>query len=193
MAQAERSEDPTAMDIYDVKLEKGQSTPAHSLFNPMLIKGMINAAPTRKQRELEIIAAQTRVTPSALRGAATWLASGITIEESQITLARDVAALAANPNDNQKLKVARLRESLQGLIDVFVEEAVKFLGDGFDTSEILNKPNPSVDHHTDEDEVSGNENPYSPPLDAAFRPEVAMIPLPSYLGAARCKALAFLP
>lgn len=189
MAQAERSEDPTAMDIYDVKLEKGLSTPAPSQCNYMLIKGMINAAPTRKQRELEILATQTRVTPSALRGAATWLASGINIEESQITLARDVATLAANPNDNQKLKVAHLRESLQSLIDVFVEEAVKFLGDGFDSTEILNRPNPSVDHHTDDEEGSDNDVPYSPPLDAAFRPEVAMIPLPSYLGAARCKAL----
>ena len=155
----------------------------------MLIKDLTNAAPTRKQRELEILATNTRVTPSALRGAATWLASGISIEESQITLARDVAALAANPNDNQKLKVAHLRDSLQSLIDVFVEEAVKFIGDAFDSAEILNRPNPSVDHHADDGDGSDNDDPYSPPLDAAFRPEVAMIPLPSYLGAARCEAL----
>jgi hypothetical protein len=191
MAQAERSEDPTAMDIYEVRLEKGLSMPAPSnSISHMLMKVLTpHAAPTRKQRELEILASHTRLTPTALRGAATWLASGISIEEAQITLARDVAALAASPNDNQKLKVAHLRDSLQSLIDVFVEEAVKFLGDGFDIAEIFNRPNPSVDHRTDDGEGSDNDIPYSPPLDAAFRPEVAMIPLPSYLGAARCESL----
>ena len=147
------------------------------------------AAPTRKQRELELLDAQTRITPTMPRGAATWLASGIGIEEAQITLGRDVGILSGNANDNQKLKVARLRESLQRLIDVFVAEAVTFLGEGFDSTEILNRPNPSVDHRDDDGDGSDDEDPYNPPLDAAFRPEVAMIPLPSYLGAARCKSL----
>jgi hypothetical protein len=101
------------------------------------------AAPTRKQRELELLDAQTRITPTMPQGAATWLASGIGIEEAQITLARDVGILSSNADDNQKLNVARLRESLQCLIDVFVAEAVTFLGEGFDGTEILNRPNPS--------------------------------------------------
>jgi hypothetical protein len=159
--------------------------PSETLFMMLFIL----AAPTRKQRELELIDAQTRLTTTALRGAATWLASGISIEEAQITLARDIGTIAANATDNQKLKFAHQRESLQRLIDVFVQEAVAFLGEGFDVAEFLNRPNPSVDHRDDEAEGSDDEDPYSPPLDAAFRPEVAMIPLPSYFGAARCKTL----
>jgi hypothetical protein len=153
------------------------------------MKVLILAAPTRKQRELELLDAQTRITPTAFRGAATWLASGIAIEEAQITLARDIGITAAHANDNQKLKFAHRRDSLQRLIDIFVQEAVTFLGEGFDAAETMNKPNPSVDHRDDAGEGCDDDDPYSPPLDAAFRPEVAMIPLPSYLGAARCEAL----
>jgi hypothetical protein len=59
------------------------------------MKVLIPAAPTRKQRELELLDAQTRITPTALRGAATWLASGIAIEEAQITLAREIGITAS--------------------------------------------------------------------------------------------------
>ncbi|KAG1870546.1 hypothetical protein C8R48DRAFT_670889 [Suillus tomentosus] len=61
VAQANRLEDPTAMDIYEVRLEKGKS-------------------PTRKQQELRLLEAQNRLdhlatnSPSR-REAATWLAT----------------------------------------------------------------------------------------------------------------------
>ncbi|KAG1895644.1 uncharacterized protein F5891DRAFT_984083 [Suillus fuscotomentosus] len=61
VAQANRLEDPTAMDIYEVWLEKGKS-------------------PTRKQQELRLLEAQNRPDHPATnspswRGAATWLAT----------------------------------------------------------------------------------------------------------------------
>ncbi|KAG1892841.1 uncharacterized protein F5891DRAFT_986362 [Suillus fuscotomentosus] len=61
VAQANRLEDPTAMDIYEVRLEKGKS-------------------PTRKQQELRLLEAQNRPDHPATnspsrRGAATWLAT----------------------------------------------------------------------------------------------------------------------
>ncbi|KAG1839869.1 hypothetical protein C8R48DRAFT_621358, partial [Suillus tomentosus] len=52
--------DPTAMDIYEVQLQK---------------------APTRKQQEIRLLAEQGQHP-----GAATWLAEGLTIEEAQVTL-----------------------------------------------------------------------------------------------------------
>ncbi|KAG1839425.1 hypothetical protein F4604DRAFT_1994190 [Suillus subluteus] len=69
LVQARRLRDPTAMDIYEVQLQK---------------------VPTRKQRELQLLASQGQHPRQARRrGAATWLAEGLTIEEAQITLQMD--------------------------------------------------------------------------------------------------------
>ncbi|KAG1848923.1 hypothetical protein DFJ58DRAFT_716992 [Suillus subalutaceus] len=79
LAHANRAEDPAAMDIYEVQLERGKS-------------------PTRKQQELRLLQAQNHpehpvINPPGRRGAATWLATGLTIEESQVSLSRDVKRL----------------------------------------------------------------------------------------------------
>ncbi|KAG2351351.1 hypothetical protein BDR07DRAFT_1501721 [Suillus spraguei] len=81
LTHANRAEDPTAMDIYEVQLEK---------------------APTRKQQELRLLQAQNHpdyplTDPPGRRGAATWLATSLTIEELQISLTRDVKRLRTYP------------------------------------------------------------------------------------------------
>ncbi|KAG1889098.1 uncharacterized protein F5891DRAFT_987476 [Suillus fuscotomentosus] len=62
--------DPTAMDIYEVQLQK---------------------VLTRKQQEIQLLAEQGRGPgPIRRRGAATWLAEGLTIEEAQVTLQLEI-------------------------------------------------------------------------------------------------------
>ncbi|KAG1832498.1 hypothetical protein EV424DRAFT_1342450 [Suillus variegatus] len=70
LAHERRRHDPTAMDIYEVQLHK---------------------APTRKQQELRLLTAQGRRPGEARRrGAATWLAEGLAIEEAQVSLQMDI-------------------------------------------------------------------------------------------------------
>ncbi|KAG2085894.1 uncharacterized protein F5147DRAFT_659371 [Suillus discolor] len=69
LAHEQQRHDPTAMDIYEVQLRK---------------------APTRKQQEVRLLMVQGR-RPGEVRwrGAATWLAEGLAIEEAQVTLQMD--------------------------------------------------------------------------------------------------------
>ncbi|KAG2347673.1 hypothetical protein BDR05DRAFT_849547, partial [Suillus weaverae] len=176
LAHANRLEDATAMDIYEVQLEK---------------------APTRKQQELRLLQAQNHpdqlVTSSiSRRGAATWLATGLTIEEFQISLSRDVKRLRRHPTDIQLLRVAQLRDKLQTQITSFLQMASTYLGCEVDANE--------PDSPVDRDHDSLNEEDYSDLDDhdrhldpethtSIFQPELTIIPLPSNLGEARCKAL----
>ncbi|KAG2100190.1 uncharacterized protein F5147DRAFT_747185 [Suillus discolor] len=175
LAQANRLEDPTAMDIYEVQLEK---------------------APTRKQQELRLLEAQNcpdhLVTNSlSRRGAATWLATGLTIEESQISPSRDVKRLRRHPTDIQLLRVARLRDKLQTRITSFLEMAPTYLGFGVDVDE----PDPPVDrvHNLLDDYSNLDDCDHNPDLDtnhtSLFQPELTIIPLPSNLGMDKCNAL----
>ncbi|KAG1775259.1 hypothetical protein EV702DRAFT_1047112 [Suillus placidus] len=111
-AQDDRLNNPSAMDIYEVQLTK---------------------EPTRKQQELHLLNHQGRWPVGEIhRGAAMWLASGITLEEVQVALLIDVKKLGKRPTDVQKLAVARRHDRLQGQIDEFVRVAVTFLGDQLD-------------------------------------------------------------
>ncbi|KAG2062679.1 hypothetical protein BDR04DRAFT_982694, partial [Suillus decipiens] len=82
-AQFDRLDNHDAMDIYEVQLTK---------------------APTRKQQELHLVDHQGRWPAGEIhRGAAAWLASGITLEETQVYLMIDVKKLEKRPTDAQKL------------------------------------------------------------------------------------------
>ncbi|KAG2030470.1 hypothetical protein BDR03DRAFT_1017069 [Suillus americanus] len=71
--QYDRLDNPSAMDIYEVQLTK---------------------ALTRKQQELHLLNHQARRLAGEIhRSAATWLASGITLEETQVALLIDVKKL----------------------------------------------------------------------------------------------------
>ncbi|KAG1882456.1 hypothetical protein F4604DRAFT_1879500 [Suillus subluteus] len=176
LAQANRLEDPAAMDIYEVRLEK---------------------APTRKQQELRLLQAQNHpdhlVTSSlSRRGAATWLATGLTIEESKVSLSRDVKRLGRHPTDSQLLRVARLRDKLQTRITGFLEMAPTYLGFEVDADE-PDSPVDRVHNSLDEDYSDLDDCDHNLDLEihhtSIFQPELTIIPLPSNLGMVRCKEL----
>ncbi|KAG1849570.1 hypothetical protein C8R48DRAFT_750224 [Suillus tomentosus] len=179
VAQANRLEDPTAMDIYEVQLEKGKS-------------------PTRKQQELRLLEAQNcpdhlATNSPSRRGAATWLATGLTIEESQISLSRDVKRLGRHPTDIQLLTVARLRDKLQTRITSFLEMAPTYLGFAVDGNE-QDSPVDTVHNSPDEDysDLDDDHNPDPDPEThhaSIFQPELTILPLPSNLGIVRCNEL----
>ncbi|KAG1772256.1 hypothetical protein EV702DRAFT_937639, partial [Suillus placidus] len=84
-AQASWMEDPSTLDIYDVWLNKAKS---------------------RKEIELDLL--QTSFHRPGARpqlGAATWLASGITIEEVQIALAMEIRQMGGHPTEMQTLEI----------------------------------------------------------------------------------------
>ncbi|KAG1720014.1 hypothetical protein EDB19DRAFT_1966658 [Suillus lakei] len=69
LAQERHSTDPTAMDIYEVQLQK---------------------APTRKEQELRLLEENgQQPAPACRRGAVTWLAEGLSIKEAQIGRRRE--------------------------------------------------------------------------------------------------------
>ncbi|KAG1720913.1 uncharacterized protein EDB91DRAFT_1256780 [Suillus paluster] len=150
LAHANRLDDPTAMDIYEVRLEK---------------------APTRKQQELRLLQAQNRpehpVTNSpGRRGAATWLATGLTIEESQISLARDVKQ-AGKASHRHAIIEIDVNDP-----DLLVNRVCNSLPDDYeDDSDLDDDPEPDI-HDT-----------------SIFQPELTVIPLPSNIGQVRCKDL----
>ncbi|KAG1766493.1 hypothetical protein EV702DRAFT_1204105 [Suillus placidus] len=107
-AQDDRLDNPSAMDIYEVQLTKGNNK-----------SSTLNRQGRWPVGEIH-------------RGAATWLASGITLEEAQVALLIDVKKLGKQPTDVHKLAVAQRCDRLQGQIDEFVRVAVTFLGDQLD-------------------------------------------------------------
>ncbi|KAG1859862.1 hypothetical protein C8R48DRAFT_774577 [Suillus tomentosus] len=169
-ANASRAEDPSSMDIYEVQLEK---------------------APSQKQVELDILQSQGRRPKAHHRlGAATWIASGITIEESQIALAMDIQKLGRHPTETQELSIACHRVALQHTIDEFNLAAEQYLGQGFDADEDVPDMNLAfVNNDTDAPEDDWEELDIEPSEDhptAVFCPEITDIPLPSNIGLARC-------
>ncbi|KAG1800351.1 uncharacterized protein HD556DRAFT_1230340, partial [Suillus plorans] len=178
LAHANRAEDPTAMDIYEVRLERGKS-------------------PTKKQQELRLLQAQNRpehpvINPPGRRGAATWLATGLTIEESQISLCKDVRSLRMHPTDMQLLRVARCRDKLHTQITSFLEMSPTYLGVGVNVNDpdcLVTVCN-SLDDCEDYSDFDEDQNPDLDVHNASiFQPELTVIPLPSNIGAVRCREL----
>ncbi|KAG1888335.1 hypothetical protein F4604DRAFT_1877431 [Suillus subluteus] len=98
-------------------------------------------------------------------GAATWLASGITLEEAQVALLIDVKKLGRWPTDAQKLAIAQRRDRLQGQIDEFVKLD-------------------SAGSSSDDPDWPDDEDRYDTLV--KFTPETLVIPLPSNIGIERC-------
>ncbi|KAG1830857.1 hypothetical protein EV424DRAFT_1470239 [Suillus variegatus] len=159
LAHANRAEDPMAMDIYEVRLERGKC--------PLLLA-------VRQ------------------RGAATWLATGLTIEESQISLCKDVRSLRMHPTDMQLLRVARCRDKLHTQITSFLEMSPTYLGVGVNVNDpdcLVTVCN-SLDDCEDYSDFDEDQNPDLDVHNASiFQPELTVIPLPSNIGAVRCREL----
>ncbi|KIK39911.1 hypothetical protein CY34DRAFT_25040 [Suillus luteus UH-Slu-Lm8-n1] len=145
LAHTNRAEDPAAMDIYEVRLER---------------------APTRKQQELCLLQAQNCpnhlvMNSSGGRGAATWLATSLTIEESQISLSRDMAPTYLG-------------------VDV----------DADDPDFLVIVCNSLDDNYEDYSDINKDQNPRPDIHDASiFQPKLIVIPLPSNIGEVRCREL----
>ncbi|KAG1866912.1 hypothetical protein F4604DRAFT_1505302, partial [Suillus subluteus] len=170
--QDDRLENPSAMDIYEVKMTK---------------------ALTRKQQELHLLTRQVRGPAGEIHhGAATWLASGITLEEAQVALLIDVKKLGRQPTDAQKLAIARCHDRLQGRIDEFVRVAVTFLGNQLDEYDQLDVMTVMLDaaeldpagSSSEDSDRPDDEDRYDMPV--KFTPEAMVIPLPSNIGIERC-------
>ncbi|KAG1906159.1 uncharacterized protein F5891DRAFT_1125607 [Suillus fuscotomentosus] len=145
--------DPTAMDIYEVQLQK---------------------VPMRKQQEIKLLAEQGRGPgPIRRRGAATWLAEGLTIEEAQVTLQLEIKKVGGQPTDTQRLYIARRGDR---------EARVVFLSD---------RPGDDEDHAMELDLLILDEESDAEMDDQrnVFKPEKAVIPLPSNLGQDTCTAI----
>jgi hypothetical protein len=128
------------------------------------------------------------------RGGATWLATGLTIEESQISLSRDVKGLRTHPTDMRLLRVARCRDKLHTQITSFLEMAPTYLGVEVDVNDLdfpVNGVHNSL--HDDGDDYSDLDDDQNPDPDihntSIFQPELTVIPLPSNIGEVRCREL----
>ncbi|KAG1726350.1 uncharacterized protein EDB91DRAFT_1254370 [Suillus paluster] len=171
VAQGSWIDNPSALDIYNVQLQKGKS------------------------HEVEVNLLQTSICHLGERlqlGAATWLPSRITIEEIQIALAMDIRRMGRHPTKNQMLEIGRCQIRLQHSIVEFVATAGRYFRDGYDSDDCI--PNMDVkflrngcgssDEDTNDDGALGVHHPT-----ALFRPEIVVIPLPSNLGMERCREL----
>ncbi|KAG1841511.1 hypothetical protein F4604DRAFT_1517727, partial [Suillus subluteus] len=125
-------------------------------------------------------------------GAATWLASGITLEEAQVALLIDVKKLGRRPTNAQKLAIAQRRNRLQDQIDEFVRVAVTFLSDQLDEYDKLDLMTMMLDAAELDSAGSSSNNLDRPDnkdqydMPVKFTPKTLVIPLPSNIGIERC-------
>ncbi|KAG1765179.1 hypothetical protein EV702DRAFT_1051123 [Suillus placidus] len=115
IAQSSRLNDPAAMDEYEINIKK---------------------APSKKEIELRLLEESNarNVAPSR-RSVATWILTGMVIEEAQIALLVEVRRIGRRSTETQRLDIARQRDRLQGQIDGFTRSALTHLGEGFDADD----------------------------------------------------------
>ncbi|KAK7692105.1 hypothetical protein QCA50_003724 [Cerrena zonata] len=170
-AQEKRDQDPTAMDIFDVKEEEA---PGKTVMANVWI-----------YRELQ-------PNTSTIKGSTSWITSGIRITEQQIELRKVVRKAGKFPTPDETKKILEKRQDLQEQIDDFRARSGAFVS-------IANEPNPDHSPALDEWEdapVDDNDDP-----DAQHDPETTVfeiiddrvaerlaIPLPSSFGKVACKA-----
>ncbi|KAG1900244.1 uncharacterized protein F5891DRAFT_980514 [Suillus fuscotomentosus] len=113
------------------------------------------------------------------RGAATWLAEGISIEEAQVTLQIDVRKLGRYPTKHQQLEIAHRHERLQGKIDCWEAIGLRFLGNGIGDGDVQTLEQEFLILEDDEDEYIMDEF-------GLFEPEKIFISMSSNLGVEKC-------
>ncbi|KAG2086318.1 uncharacterized protein F5147DRAFT_659238 [Suillus discolor] len=116
---------------------------------------------------------------SSRRGAATWLAEGISIEEAQVTLQIDVRKLGRHPTELQLLEIVHRRERLQGDIDCWEAMGLRFLGDGIGEGDVQPLEQELLVLEEDSDEDIADEF-------GLFEPEKIFISMSSNLGVEKC-------
>ncbi|KAF8131231.1 hypothetical protein EV363DRAFT_1296616 [Boletus edulis] len=163
-AQKNRISNPSAMDIFDVQLQK---------------------APTMQVVELDLlrsVAGGDSFDKSRGRNT-TWLSRGLKLEEGQIAFARERRKMGGG-QCNEQLALARRADRLCGDISAFLTEARAYFGNG-DTDICLSDDGgegEAVEESADEEEVAEEG------IDRE-RPDQVILPLPSNLGLQRCQGL----
>ncbi|KAG1870786.1 hypothetical protein F4604DRAFT_1681662 [Suillus subluteus] len=162
-AQSSRLNDPEAMDEYEINIKK---------------------APSRKEIELRLLEeGSARNAAPSRRSVATWISTGLAIEEAQIALLIEVRRMGKRSTETQRLDIARQRDRLQGQIDGFTQSALTHLGEGFDADDDPDDLNVDILDDLDDDLAD-----FSKTSDAwTNSPELTVIPLPSNLGVDRCR------
>lgn len=109
----------------------------------------------------------------------------------QIALAMDIRRMGRHPTETQTLEIGRRRVRLQHSIDEFISEATRYLGEEFDedngVSDMLVEFYEDGPEDDQADDDAGDLDRHQPR--DLFRPETAVIPLPSNLGLDRCHDL----
>ncbi|KAG1770770.1 hypothetical protein EV702DRAFT_1181574 [Suillus placidus] len=155
-----RLKDPAAMDEYEINIKKGKLTSIVSVEE----SNARNAAPSR-------------------RSVATWISTGLAIEEAQIALLIEVRRAGRRCTETQRLDIARQRDRLQGQIDGFTRSALTHLGEGFDADDEPDDLNIDILDDLDDDPAEFTETSDT----WTNSPELTVIPLPSNLGVDRCR------
>ncbi|KAG1804027.1 hypothetical protein EV424DRAFT_1474522 [Suillus variegatus] len=146
IAQSSRLNDPSAMDEYEINIKK---------------------APSKKEIELRLLEeGNSRNAAPSRRSVATWISTGLAIEEAQIALLI------------VRLDIARQRDRLQGQIDGFARSALTHLGEGFDADDEPEGLDVDILDDLDDDPADFTETSHT----WTNSPELTVIPLPSNLG-----------
>ncbi|KAI6032497.1 hypothetical protein EDC04DRAFT_2605145 [Pisolithus marmoratus] len=160
-----RTDDPRAMDIFDVPLQKGIQPLTTTLqFNHCII------VPTIKSIEIDLIHAPKLAWHP--QGSATWIACRLSIEEAQVSLACESRHNISGDTEAWRLMISHQRDRLLSHINGFVQLSAKFILCNW--NDHMDKVNYSkgLDYQVDPDTLEAME-----------------LPLPSYLGAAKCQEL----
>ncbi|KAK7678294.1 hypothetical protein QCA50_018642 [Cerrena zonata] len=169
-AQEKRDQDPTAMDIFDVKEEEA---PGKTVMANIWI-----------YRELQ-------PNTSTVKGSTSWVTSGLRITEQQIELRREVRRAGRFPTAEETKRLLEKRLSLQAEIDNFRSKSQDFVS-------ILNEADPDLSAVLDDwEDIAGDDlqdpddqhNPDGPVFEIADGrlAECLPIPLPSSFGKVACK------
>ncbi|KAG1889071.1 uncharacterized protein F5891DRAFT_1198771 [Suillus fuscotomentosus] len=158
IAQSSRLNDPSAMDEYEINIKK---------------------APSKKEIELRLLEeGNARNAAPSRRSVATWISTGLAIEEAQIALLIEVRRIRRRSTETQRLDIARQRDRLQGQIDGFARSALTHLGEGFDADDEPEDLDVDILDDLDDDPADFTETSHT----WTNSPELTVIPLPSNLG-----------
>ncbi|KAG1893733.1 uncharacterized protein F5891DRAFT_1195969 [Suillus fuscotomentosus] len=158
IAQSSRLNDPSAMDEYEINIKK---------------------APSKKEIELRLLEeGNARNAAPSRRSVATWISTGLAIEEAQIALLIEVRRIGRRSTETQRLDIARQRDRLQGQIDGFARSALTHLGEGFDADDEPEDLDVDILDDLDDDPADFTETSHT----WTNSPELTVIPLPSNLG-----------
>ncbi|KAI9431800.1 hypothetical protein H4582DRAFT_2113351 [Lactarius indigo] len=176
-AQRERGRDVKVMDIYDIKMKR---------------------FPSRAEILLDLT--EKEIEGSGHKGHATWLSSGLKIQETQLSLQALERKIGSHPTPDQQRDIALKRARLQERVDTFQKQAANILraspdsgGDSWDNTPLReryigiefdgigegeddDKCASSAEEH-DQLQVSGNNS-----TDGSIDAEYIPLHLPSHLG-----------